>query len=281
LMVLHRVAIAQALPDAVDNSEGDREQVKQLAAILSAEDVQLYYQVCLQTHQEMSIAPDRRVSFEMGLLRMFAFSPDVFLGQGSVEKKKNEAVRSSEPTARVSNEPTVVTATPEPLTSQAISLANEAAEEAVVIRNEQPDPVVTTPDTRQTEVVSDVSSDWYMLVQACELGGIGGNILWNCDLLAIEGNSYQLILDETQSSLFSADHPAMIAEALSTVRQQPIEVSIRIGKPERETPASRRRREKAEAIAAIHRKFHDDPTVLSLLETFNATVEPDSLEIAR
>src|SRR5690606_13389119 len=127
------------------------------------------------------------------------------------------------------NEPPVVTAAPEPLISQATSLADEAAEAAVVIKNEQPGPVVTTPDTLQTEVVSDESSDWYMLVQACELGGIGGNILWNCDLHAIEGNSYQLILDETQSALFSADHPSMIAEALSTVRQQPIELSIRIG----------------------------------------------------
>jgi len=258
LMVLHRVAIAQALPDAVDNSEGDREQVKQLAASLSAEDVQLYYQICLQTHQEMTIAPDRRVSFEMGLLRMFAFSPDVFMAQDNVEKKKTAPERIPEP------EPV----TPEP--------EMPAADEPVLTK---------TPDTVQVESAERSSeeplSDWYALVQACELGGISGNILWNCDLQAIDGNSYQLILDETQSALFSPDHQAVIAEALSTVRGQQVQVSIRTGAPERETPATRRRREKAEAIAAIHHKFHDDPAVLSLLKTFNATVEPDSLEIAR
>ena len=143
------------------------------------------------------------------------------------------------------------------------------------------EPVLTkAPDAVRVES-EEPSSDWYELVQTCELGGISGNILWNCDLQAIEGNSYQLILDETQSALFSPDQQAVIAEALSAVRRQQVQVCIRIGTPERETPAIRRRREKAEAIAAIHRKFHDDPAVLSLLKTFDAIVEPDSLEIAR
>src|SRR5690554_3259980 len=37
LSILHRVAIAQALPEAVDNSHGDREQILQLAQQLPAE----------------------------------------------------------------------------------------------------------------------------------------------------------------------------------------------------------------------------------------------------
>ncbi|HBN16191.1 MAG TPA: DNA polymerase III subunit gamma/tau, partial [Pseudohongiella sp.] len=41
--VLHRLAVAQTLPDAVDNSEGDKEQITSLAGKLSGEDVQLYY----------------------------------------------------------------------------------------------------------------------------------------------------------------------------------------------------------------------------------------------
>ncbi|EML7527422.1 DNA polymerase III subunit gamma/tau, partial [Pseudomonas aeruginosa] len=43
LNVLHRVAIAQALPEAIDNGQGDRERVLALAQALPAEDVQFYY----------------------------------------------------------------------------------------------------------------------------------------------------------------------------------------------------------------------------------------------
>src|SRR5690606_27174772 len=41
LSVLHRVAIAQALPEAVDNTQGDKDRIMQLAQQLPAEDVQL------------------------------------------------------------------------------------------------------------------------------------------------------------------------------------------------------------------------------------------------
>jgi DNA polymerase III subunit gamma/tau len=79
--VFHRLAMAQVLPEAVDNSEGDKQQVLQYATQLAAEDVQLYYQICLQTLQELPHSPDARISFEMAMLRMLAFSPDVFSGQ--------------------------------------------------------------------------------------------------------------------------------------------------------------------------------------------------------
>src|SRR5690554_5238883 len=78
LVLFHRLAVAQLLPEAVDNSEGDREQLLELAGRLAPEDVQLYYQVCQQTLDEMSTTPDRRISFEMALIRMIAFSPDMF-----------------------------------------------------------------------------------------------------------------------------------------------------------------------------------------------------------
>ncbi len=75
LNVLHRVAIAQALPEAVDNGQGDRERVLQLAQALPAEDVQFYYQMGLIGRRDLPLAPDPRGGFEMVLLRMLAFRP--------------------------------------------------------------------------------------------------------------------------------------------------------------------------------------------------------------
>ena len=75
LNVLHRVAIAQVLPDAVDNGQGDRERVLALAAALPGEDVQFYYQMGLIGRRDLPLAPDPRSGFEMVLLRMLAFRP--------------------------------------------------------------------------------------------------------------------------------------------------------------------------------------------------------------
>jgi DNA polymerase-3 subunit gamma/tau len=75
LNVLHRVAIAQALPEAVDNGQGDRERVLELAQALPSEDVQFYYQMGLIGRRDLPLAPDPRSGFEMVLLRMLAFRP--------------------------------------------------------------------------------------------------------------------------------------------------------------------------------------------------------------
>ncbi|HCL55195.1 MAG TPA: DNA polymerase III subunit gamma/tau, partial [Pseudomonas sp.] len=70
-----RVAIAQALPEAVDNGQGDRDRVPALAQALPAEDVQFYYQMGLIGRRDLPLAPDPRSGFEMVLLRMLAFRP--------------------------------------------------------------------------------------------------------------------------------------------------------------------------------------------------------------
>jgi DNA polymerase-3 subunit gamma/tau len=75
LNVLHRVAIAQALPEAVDNGQGDRERVLELAQALPSEDVQFYYQMGLIGRRDLPLSPDPRSGFEMVLLRMLAFRP--------------------------------------------------------------------------------------------------------------------------------------------------------------------------------------------------------------
>lgn len=75
LNALHRIAIAQLMPDAIDNGQGDREQVLELAQQLPPEDVQFYYQLGLIGRRDLPLAPDARDGFEMVLLRMLAFRP--------------------------------------------------------------------------------------------------------------------------------------------------------------------------------------------------------------
>lgn len=75
ISLLHRVAVAQTLPEAVDNSMGDQQQVTTLAGQLTAEDVQLFYQIALMGRKDLPYVPDAREGLEMVLLRMLAFRP--------------------------------------------------------------------------------------------------------------------------------------------------------------------------------------------------------------
>ncbi len=75
ISTLHRIALAQAVPGAVDDEMADREAVLALAGRLSPEDVQLYYQIALIGRRDLPLAPTPRGGFEMVLLRMLAFRP--------------------------------------------------------------------------------------------------------------------------------------------------------------------------------------------------------------
>lgn len=75
LSILHRIAIAQTLPEAIDNHQGDQDKVLALAQVLPAEDVQLFYQTALLGRRDLPLSPSARIGFEMVLLRMLAFRP--------------------------------------------------------------------------------------------------------------------------------------------------------------------------------------------------------------
>ncbi|MDI3324480.1 DNA polymerase III subunit gamma/tau [Pontibacterium granulatum] len=75
ISLLHRIAVGQALPSAVDNSMGDKEQVQNLASRMRAEDLQLFYQIALMGRKDLPFVPDAREGLEMILLRMLAFRP--------------------------------------------------------------------------------------------------------------------------------------------------------------------------------------------------------------
>ncbi len=100
LSALHRLALAQLLPDAVDNSFGDRDSLQQLAGKFSAEDIQLYYQIGNKGREELRLASDLRAAFEMLLIRMLVFSPrfaDHVAGPESVNKLAASESKKPEP----------------------------------------------------------------------------------------------------------------------------------------------------------------------------------------
>ncbi|MGF1759409.1 DNA polymerase III subunit gamma/tau [Photobacterium sagamiensis] len=94
---LHRVAMYQALPAALDQSAPDADRIVTLSTAMSPQDVQLCYQIALQGRQDLAFAPDGRTGLEMVLLRMLAFRP--VAGQGIIPQAI--AVPTSEPTAPV------------------------------------------------------------------------------------------------------------------------------------------------------------------------------------
>ena len=106
ISILHRVAIAQTVPDATDNSQGDQAKITELAEAMTPADVQLYYQIALTGRRDLPLNPDPRNGLEMVLLRMLAFKP-TDTGPGGTKKKLTDTQSSSnaEPSSAPSTQP--------------------------------------------------------------------------------------------------------------------------------------------------------------------------------
>jgi len=105
---LHRVAMHQALPAALDMSAPDADRIITLSSAMTPQDVQLCYQIALQGRQDLAFAPDGRIGLEMVLLRMLAFRP--VSGSGITPQSINvpasePAVAPTMPSGRAPNAP--------------------------------------------------------------------------------------------------------------------------------------------------------------------------------
>ena len=73
--LLQKVALHQAIPGLPADDVWGATELAGLAAGLTAEDVQLYYQLAILGRRDLPLAPEPRSGFEMVLLRMLAFRP--------------------------------------------------------------------------------------------------------------------------------------------------------------------------------------------------------------
>ena len=72
---LHALSYRQVLGGFSDVCLLPQETITQLTEQFSADRIQLLYQIALLSKQDMPLAPDVRIGFEMALIRMLAFQP--------------------------------------------------------------------------------------------------------------------------------------------------------------------------------------------------------------
>ena len=237
--LLHRVAVAQAVPDATDKSWGDADQVLALARQMSAEDVQLYYQIALAGRRDIGYSADLRSGLEMTLLRMIAFRPSVVI---------DETLAGAE----------------------LLPVAEEAA--APVKKPEPPGPPASGGKSLEPE-------QWAEMLDQLGLRGPSYNVASHTELQQFDGDRVCLVLDQSQTALYRDDSAEKIQQALGEFLQRPVQVEIETGVPGRETPAGRAQRLRDEYQRQLVASFQCDPGVKLLLDRFAGTLDIDSITV--
>ena len=75
LSLLHQIAMIQTVPESADAELASTAQLQALALSISAEELQLYYQIGQHARRDLPHSSDQREAFDMALMRMMAFAP--------------------------------------------------------------------------------------------------------------------------------------------------------------------------------------------------------------
>lgn len=306
LSTLHRIAIAQAAPTAVDNSFGDKQAVLRLAAEFAAEDIQLFYQLGAKGRGELRSGLDMRSAFEMLLLRMMIFSPSLVDQNlmpsrvGSDDSDQHSDLlrdgHSETPVERPQMETAGGPAVSEPADSvqsqkkktladqhESDSLARQHVFTPKSVCDESQPPAEGLQEPTQSEVRrSDLlraltHESWSEVFPSLSVSGIVRNILANTQWEEFSEGILLLRLAEDQSALYSEEILPKLESALTQYFCEPVSLKITVGVVDVETPALKAQRLMKEARLSMVNEFETDTNVRELVDRFAATVETGSI----
>ncbi|VEL97701.1 DNA polymerase-3 subunit gamma/tau [Alteromonas sp. 76-1] len=124
---LHQIALTQWVPEACKLETTSAKAIYQLAKSISAEQVQLLYQIALQGRKDLPFSSDGRSALEMTLMRMMTFAPSTPLADAPSEIASG-TVDSSLPIASAEKKTLISEQDAQSTTSTANSLSAESAD---------------------------------------------------------------------------------------------------------------------------------------------------------
>ncbi len=245
LSALQQIAVAQAVPAAVDEHLDEREAILSLAGEMSAEDVQLYYQIGLIGRRDLPLAPDPRAGLEMVLLRMLAFRPV----QGESDSREQPAVgRAADITPAAKGMKAAQETSPPPVSRPCADASAESLEQF-----------------------------WNELIEGLQLKGVVRELAMNCALKARSDDRWSMVLDPACRQLLNKQRQSRLQEALSASLNSPVSLEIEIAGEAQLTPAVEQRAAAERRQAAAIDTIESDPNVKAIQEAFDATLHVDTI----
>jgi DNA polymerase-3 subunit gamma/tau len=248
--LLHRVALAQTLPEALPEDEPERDTLFELAKGFSEEDVQLLYQIAIHGRRDLGLAPDEFAGFTMTLMRMLAFVP-VEPGSAAAAGGRD----APRPAAKPAAPPATRSTTP-----------GAAAPSGV-----------TPPATAAAGAIDRELADWRTLVGKIKVGGMARMLADNCEFRKLEGDILELAVPEAHKHLLEKAYTDKLQAALEEFFGRRLRLKITSGGSGR-TPAEIENQERQARLAKAIESIDSDPFVRELVENFDARVNDSTIK---
>jgi len=217
--LLHRIALAQTVPQAIADDEPERLRLLELAQAFAPEEVQLYFQIAIHGRDEIDLAPDEYAGFTMTLLRMLAFAP---------------ARNAQLPTLKVPA--ALAPSSPKPVAAATKTVHDSKPVNIVV------EPVstgrVSGGGVPASEAVPGNQLDWGVLLSQLNVQGMAQQLAKHCVMQSFLDGQITLCLSQDHAHLQTNKNAIeKLQAALGDYFAKPMKLIVVQGKAETATPA--------------------------------------------
>ncbi|MFW2438213.1 MAG: DNA polymerase III subunit gamma/tau [Arenicellales bacterium] len=290
LSALYHLSLVQLAPAIIEQRSLDREWLEKTGNKFSAEQLQLFYQICLTGKRDLPLAPDSRTGFEMLMLRMLAFQPGssaqtVTTKPASMQQKANQqpvarqtstqgnaAYPQSESAARTQTANA-------PLQSLKPDVPADVPAETPVQTHQINEPPPLPENKPVAETAPPVAgNDWADLVGSLSVTGLTKQLALHMAPAIWDENKLELLIDVEQEAIYSSVREKELIDALQKKLGGNFKVKMRIDNPVAETPAKQKQRQARERLQAAEESIMSDPSVTKIVEAFGASISPASIK---
>ena len=247
--LFHKIATTQMIDDVKQVSP----EINELAKIISAQDLQLYYQIAINGQKDMRHSPSEQIGLEMTLLRMIAFHPD-----SQAEKK---TLKSSQSSNTINKEPPKEKIQGNPLTKDKLPI--KVGEESIqAIEN-------------QLNVKS--QNDWEKIITELGFAGAAKMLVKNTVFDSLKDQILTLTLSDDFINLLTQNTQSSIEKTLN--EDYPgITLVINPGSTNGSSLSQKESVKSEEKRKQTENQFLNDDGLKELQEVFNSQVDVKSIK---
>ena len=241
----HQAAALAALQ--IESNEDPTGTVSILADKMSAELLQLNYQITVLGRRDLGLAPDERTGLEMTLLRLFAFQPTT--------------AAKPDPVGRVAARVSAASSVPK--------TANAFTNIATGVSNISEGGPAASLTTEQ----------WPTISRSLAVSGLARQFVQQAQLVRCE-DAGRVVNCKFLVSIPALTEAAIIAkaqDALAAYFGKPCRIDAQVGNTESLTAAAEDADAAAKAQSKAEAEIHADPLVQSILQDFGGKIVPGSI----
>ena len=254
------ISVTQAIPESLEVSYLDRDQVIALSKKISAEQLQLLYQITILGRRDLYLAPDEYAGFTMTLLRMLSFAP-----QDAVIAK-NPAIAKND----VAHSATKI---------ESAAISKDVSSETFEIKKKIEVTHEIDEDISDKEISKEAipfNGNWRELVDQLKLGLVKA-LAQQSELVSFKNNEIILSIADEHKHLLNEAYQKKLELSLSEHFSQRIKLVI-LQKGANNSPLKQKQEERSTLMKDTENAILQDQFVKSLLTEFNAEIIPSSIK---